>query len=640
MSPDVSPHHSGQRIDEAPPAPPLPRRATPVLLRRWTGALLVAVAAFALRAAYLYQVSPGPFFESLTGDARAYDAWAQRIAGGDWIGSEVFYQAPLYPYFLATLYTITGHDLAAVRLVQILLGCAACVMVFEAARRWFSPAAGLIAGLMLAAYPPAMFFSLQIDKTVLDEVLLAAVLLALSIMSTQRATTWACVTCGALLGLLCLTRENALILVAVVAAWLAVRDRDVEALRPRLRRVALILAGTFVVLAPVALRNAWVGGEIHLTTAQFGPNFYIGNGPEADGTYRPLRPGRGDALYERTDATELAQEAEGRKLSPGEVSSYWTRRTLRAIADDPARWLRLVGRKWLMVWSSAEIADSGDFDTHTAWSPLLRRVSNVWHFGVLLPLAAAGAVLTWHERRRHGILIALIAVYSLATAGFYLFARYRYPLVPMLIPLAAAAVICGVRALAAMEWKRVLVASAVAGVFAIVSNTAWALPLRIRGADYYNRGLAHARRNEPDAAAAAYRKAIRINPQLVEAYNNLGLLLADQRQLDAAIEQYQAALRVDPNDAAAHSNLGMAFAQQKRLPEAIAHFRDAVRTQPDLTTAWFNLGVALAMQGDRAEAAQAMETVLAQQPDNAQAKQWLARLRAAANTRPASRTSG
>jgi predicted Zn-dependent protease len=76
------------------------------------------------------------------------------------------------------------------------------------------------------------------------------------------------------------------------------------------------------------------------------------------------------------------------------------------------------------------------------------------------------------------------------------------------------------------------------------------------------------------------------------------------------------------------------------LPEAIAHFRDAVRTQPDLTTAWFNLGVALAMQGDRAEAAKAMETVLAQQPDNAQAKQWLARLRAAANTRPASRASG
>ncbi len=35
------------------------------------------------------------------GDSRAYDEWARRIAAGDWIGREVFYQAPLYPYFLA-----------------------------------------------------------------------------------------------------------------------------------------------------------------------------------------------------------------------------------------------------------------------------------------------------------------------------------------------------------------------------------------------------------------------------------------------------------------------------------------------------------------------------------------------------------
>ena len=31
------------------------------------------------------------------GDSHAYDAWAQRIAAGDWVGGDVFYQAPLYP---------------------------------------------------------------------------------------------------------------------------------------------------------------------------------------------------------------------------------------------------------------------------------------------------------------------------------------------------------------------------------------------------------------------------------------------------------------------------------------------------------------------------------------------------------------
>ena len=49
------------------------------------------------------------------GDARGYDAWARRLAAGDWIGTDVFYQAPLYPYFLGVVYALAGHDLLAVR---------------------------------------------------------------------------------------------------------------------------------------------------------------------------------------------------------------------------------------------------------------------------------------------------------------------------------------------------------------------------------------------------------------------------------------------------------------------------------------------------------------------------------------------
>jgi tetratricopeptide (TPR) repeat protein len=632
---DVTPHDDAAIAPDAAVVPTRPP-ARPLLLRRWTGWLIVATAAFALRGVYLYQASAAPFFDTLRSDSRAYDAWAQRITNESWIGHDVFFQAPLYPYFLATVYTIAGRDMAAVRFVQIVLGCAACVMLFEAARRWFSPAVGLIAGLMLAAYPPAMFFDLQIDKTILDEFLLAAVLLMLSIIGTSKPTTLLYIACGALLGLLCLTRENALLLVVVIAGWLAIRDRKDMPLWPRLRSVGTLVLGVGLILGPVAARNAWIGGELQITTSQFGYNFYVGNGAGADGAYRAMRPGHGDPMYERTDTIELAEEAMGRKLTAGEVSAYWTRTTLNHIAKEPAWWVKLLVRKWLMVWSSTEIADSGDFDTHTAWSPLLRRLSIPWHFGVLLPLAAAGMVLTWPERRRHGLLIVLIASYSVAVGAFYLFARYRYPLVLMLIPYAAAALVVGARAIALAQWKRVLVALALASVFAVVSNTAWALPLRIRGADFYNRGLAHARRNEPDAAIAAYRKAIRINPQLVEAYNNLGLTLAERGQPDAAMAEYEAALRVKPDDSAAHSNIGMALAQQKRLPEAIGHFREAVRAKPDLTAAWFNLGIALAMHGERDDAAKAFETVLAQQPDNPQATAWLARVRAKPVTRPAS----
>jgi hypothetical protein len=74
------------------------------------GNLLLAVALLALtvRLIYIWQISHAPFFDLRIGDARAYHEWALRIARGDWIGDRVFYQAPLYPYFLAVLYKIAG----------------------------------------------------------------------------------------------------------------------------------------------------------------------------------------------------------------------------------------------------------------------------------------------------------------------------------------------------------------------------------------------------------------------------------------------------------------------------------------------------------------------------------------------------
>ena len=58
------------------------------------------VVAMAVRLLHLWAIRDTAFFDVLMGDARSYDLWAQRLAAGDWIGADVFYQAPLYPYFL------------------------------------------------------------------------------------------------------------------------------------------------------------------------------------------------------------------------------------------------------------------------------------------------------------------------------------------------------------------------------------------------------------------------------------------------------------------------------------------------------------------------------------------------------------
>src|SRR5436309_7195645 len=128
--------------------------------------LLAAILALALvlRLAHLWAVHGQPFVAGLAMDSQEYDRWAQQIAAGDWLGSRVFFQAPLYPYLLAVLYVLCGRSLDAVYLVQIGLAVAGCYALYRAGREMGGEDAGLGAALLAAIYGPFLFYDVQLAK--------------------------------------------------------------------------------------------------------------------------------------------------------------------------------------------------------------------------------------------------------------------------------------------------------------------------------------------------------------------------------------------------------------------------------------------------------------------------------------------
>src|SRR5947207_109359 len=178
------------------------------------------------------------------------------------------------------------------------------------------------------------------------------------------------------------------------------------------QRIAVFALGVSLVLGPVAIRNRMVAGEWHLTTAQLGPNLYMGNNPRANGTPASLRAGRGSAEYEQHDAIELAEAARGRHLTPAEVSQYWTAQAVAFITSQPGSWLRLMARKGALLWNRTEWIDTESEESYEDWSALLRAGAWIGHFGVLVPLALLGIIATWRERVRRWVLYLLIAAYA------------------------------------------------------------------------------------------------------------------------------------------------------------------------------------------------------------------------------------
>jgi predicted membrane-bound mannosyltransferase len=168
----------------------------------------VALLACAIRLIHASALSNAPVFAVLLGDSKRYVEWGAEIARGDWLGTQAFYQAPLYPYALAILFKAFGVSAEIVRVAQAFVGAAACVLVVMAARLFFDWRAGLVAGLALALYPPAIFFDGHIQKASLDLLFMAALLVAVGGYQHERRNRWL-VLLGISLGCLILDRENA-----------------------------------------------------------------------------------------------------------------------------------------------------------------------------------------------------------------------------------------------------------------------------------------------------------------------------------------------------------------------------------------------------------------------------------------------
>jgi tetratricopeptide (TPR) repeat protein len=585
-------------------------------------AIAIFVVAFVVRAIHIYHIRDAPFFNVLMGDSRAYDEWAQQIARGEWLGRDVFYQAPLYPYFLGAIYSVAGHDLIVVRVVQATVGSLACALLGLAGWRLFSTRAGVIAGLMLALYAPAIFFDALIQKSVVDVffVCLFLALLARIVVEPEKPRFW--LWLGFVTGCLSLVRENALVFAGVIMLWTLARGP--RSIRQRGSTAAVFLLGVTLVVLPVAVRNKVVGGEFHLTTAQFGPNFYIGNNPLADGTYMSLRFGRGAPEYERQDATALAEHAVGRRLTPAEVSSYWTRRALAYITSQPGEWLKLLGRKAALVWNASEMLDTESQGSHAEWSAPLRLAGFVGHFGVLVPLAFVGLWATWPQRRRLSILYGLAVAYAGSVVMFYVFARYRYPLVPFLVLFAAAGLATVRQTFGARSRTHVIAMVTALGAVAVFTNWPLLSADLMRAITEHNLGSALQEQGSLEEAAAHYRRAIAIRPDYAPAHNNIGVVLRAQGRLDEAIAQYEQALRLRADYPNAHYNLANALLVQGKHDAAIAHFRAALESTPGSVEAHTNLAVALEARGKLDEAIDHFRVAASLDAGSAQTRENLA----------------
>lgn len=572
----------------------------------------VFVVALALRLLYLHQIRDIGFFEQPVSDGWIYDRRAQGIAAGDWLGPADFVHAPLYAYFMGLIYAVVGRSLLVVRVVQVILGGGSCVLVMLAARRFFDRRVAVAAGIILALYSPAIFFDGLIQKTSLS-LFLSALLLWLLAICRDRATWWRWGLAGLVLGLLVLTRQNAMLLAPLLLAWLWIDARRAPAAR-RLAWTGAAVIGSAVVMLPWAARNEVATGEFVLTTPNMGQNFAMGNHPQATGTYLPFKRGRSTAEYEQDEWIRAAEKATGRSMSAGEVSDYYFHAATEWIRDNPGAWARLMGKKMLMVFGAYEAPDTEDYYLYAERSWLLRYLDTCLHFGVLGPLAVVGVVLTWARRRELWLLYGWLLVTAVAVAVFVVFARYRFPLIPVAVMFAAAGLVEAAVRIRRLEVRRLAVPAIALVAGAVVMNWPVHHLRRTNPTSYTNHGAALAAQGRYEEDLRELERAFALDPDNIDAHLAAGNTLVQLGRLEEAVRHYEQARRGDPDYGGVYRGLGNALMGLGRLDEAAAQYRHALGLDSRDARALSGLATVKARRGEHDRAMELFNRALEMEP--------------------------
>lgn len=628
---------------------------------------LLFLGALLIRLAFVWQIRDLPTQRWLVMDAQRYDELARHIVDGNWLPREVFYQAPLYPYVLAVVYAVTHGSLLAVRLLQAVLGAATVVLLALLARRLFGREAGQAAGVLAALYGPAIFYVPLLLKSTLT--LLALTGAVLLVVPNDRPSGSRLFGAGVLFGVSALLQENLLLLVPCAALWLLVpetrdehgpartnTDRGDALLSPgpsvsvrarpwaRLTAAAALALGACLGLAPATLLNVLAGGEVVLTSSQGGMNFFIGNARGASGTYAGLSGGSQNPESQREDARRMAAvfatRERGRpvapdELTPSEVSSLFWRESFRQIRADPAAWGRLLLRKVRLFWNAHEIPDAEGYDVYRRAA---RPPTFFWlGFGIVAPLGLTGLWLAGRDprtRRGADLLALLLLGLCVSVVLFFVFGRYRLPVVVLLIPAAGHALAVLAGAVRRREPPRRLAPALAVAVIAlvVVNLPAWSAAERARldSAIWFNLSTAALRgaqvATEPEEAISLTSRAaddlarvLAVEPgfyvarvQRAAALHRRGLYLASAGALEAGLASSEEARR----------ELGVAEASGggRDLPEAERQARElAAALDTGLAQGLVNLGAQRIEAGDLARAEAALRRAVALAPRSAPA---------------------
>ncbi len=587
----------------------------------WIVPLCIVAAAFIIRLMYLNQVSDIPTFDHPIMDEHYHVQLVEQILNNT-LPQEPFFRAPLYPYTLALLFTLTGKSFYWSRFIQIIIASLLPLLIYGIGLRLFNRSIAFWSAVTAVFYPTFLYYDTSLLITSLMTVLTTLLLLLLYRCQDNPTRTVNFIMAGLLLGVAGLARPNILLFGPALFIWIWLVIKPHIGFKPAIIRFALIGFSTLFVILPTTLRNYVVSHDPVFIAWQGGFNFFLGNNRQASG-WSATAPGI-DQTWQGgyLQAIAIAEQAAGHRLKRSEISDFWYDKAWEEIAADPGHFVALQLRKLRLFLNGYEIPNNQDIYLVRQFAPIIKPLLFTgvvyFPFGILIPLAVLGLVLSLRKWRFYLLLYLLLGSYIISLQLFFVCARYRQPLIPVLILLAVFAIVRLIRYFRQRNYRTASVCLLLIGLVMVESNHDMLLldPARIKAENHLLLGNAYLEQGQTVRAEKEFRKAITVDTTFAQGYNNLGMLLAKRKSYFEAISLFQKAISIDPETVESFFNLATVYLEKQDINSALEVLKQARRFHPYNDYVYLKLGLTYYEVGKIADAKEAIQQCLRLNPDN------------------------
>jgi 4-amino-4-deoxy-L-arabinose transferase-like glycosyltransferase len=563
---------------------------------------LILLVGILIRIIYFLYYFTGPTWNQLLIDSLFHDRWAFEISKGNIIGQDPFFRAPLYIYSLGIIYGIFGHSLAAARIFGHTIGLLSVLITYLITLRLFSKREALIAAILHAIYPMAIY----LESELLVETLFAF-LMELSIwiflLALNKKKRKLFLLTGIMVGLSAITRPVMLSLLPIYLIWIF---HSFRLLNQYIKYAVYFIIGVFLIIAPISIRNYMVGDEFVLIASSGGINFFIGNNAQADGlsaTVPSIGPNWGI-----NDIKYLAEKETGRQLNASALSDFWYQKGLNWITNNKADFLSLYLKKLYYCANNYEVSNNRDLTMFFRENPILH--FNPINFALIFSLFIIGLILLIVNRHITSHLIFLlifIITYVAIISFFFINARFKLPIIPLIIIFTPYAI----TNIANISWRRhwksfmIILALGIISYSFSISNF-FQLKKDDTANGSFNMANYYLYKGEYSRAISLYHQILASTNNYSSANLNLGSTFLKIGNIDSAKYYFNRELEIFPDNAKALSNLASIFYLKEDYDTARRLADQAILYRPYFEEAYLIKIRALAQHNDSAAIASAI----------------------------------